>query len=259
MPVQVRLPDEGWKEVTGRLATGRGPSILNLSDCWLDQQQVFNCWLGYCCVRGASEHLVQQVSALEQVTYYQLSMEEGEVNDNTIKLIRAVNMDLTPAVWLEDVLWYGFDKCQISPFWMKMYIVNDETFRDQLVERHSYSWVSCRYLPWKSSGMFWKASIPNLFTSGLLNPRWVRGFEDRNVLSALNGFLQQLLPRVKLTVWLLFGPPGMNFDPFIFCWIGWIKTLNKSVFQLRIVEVVERRMEVGQRKGEQRQGQRRRF
>ena len=49
-------------------------------------------------VSAASSHIVQQVSALEQVSYYQLSMEEGEVNDNTIKLTRAVNLDLTPAV-----------------------------------------------------------------------------------------------------------------------------------------------------------------
>ena len=51
-----------------------------------------------CVVSAASNQSVQQVSALEQVSYYQLSMEEGEVNDNTIKLTRAVNLDLTPAV-----------------------------------------------------------------------------------------------------------------------------------------------------------------
>ena len=91
MAAQVRLGDEGWEEFAGKLATGRGPTILNLSDCWLDQQQV---WVHMCTYR----HLVEQVAVLEQVPYYQLSMEEGEVNDNTIKLIRAVNMDLTPAV-----------------------------------------------------------------------------------------------------------------------------------------------------------------
>ena len=90
MAAQVRLGDGGWEEVAGKLATGRGPSVLNLCDCWLDQQQV---WIQYIwCV------INQQVSALEQVSYYQLSMEEGEVNDNTIKLTRAVNLDLTPAV-----------------------------------------------------------------------------------------------------------------------------------------------------------------
>ena len=40
-----------------------------------------------------------KVSSMEKLSYYHLSMEEGEVNDNTIKLTRAVNSDLTPTVW----------------------------------------------------------------------------------------------------------------------------------------------------------------
>ena len=43
-------------------------------------------------------HIVQQVSALEEVSYYQLSREEEKVNDNMIKLTRAVNQDLTPTI-----------------------------------------------------------------------------------------------------------------------------------------------------------------
>ena len=39
-----------------------------------------------------------KVSTLEELSYYHLSTEEGEVNDNTIKLTRAVNSDLTPTV-----------------------------------------------------------------------------------------------------------------------------------------------------------------
>ena len=95
MAAQVRLGDGGWQEVAGKLATGRGPNILNLCDCWLDQQQV---WIHSYLVSAATWHILQQVSALEQVSYYQLSMEEAEVNDNTIKLTRAVNLDLTPAI-----------------------------------------------------------------------------------------------------------------------------------------------------------------
>ena len=37
----MRLGDGGWEEVAGKLGTGRGPSILNIGDCWLDEQQVF--------------------------------------------------------------------------------------------------------------------------------------------------------------------------------------------------------------------------
>ena len=104
MVAQVRIGDGGWEEVTSKLATGRGPDVLNLSDCWLDEQQVFSTSiLKYSqplrlLVGSTSWHLVQQVAALEQVSYYELNMEEGEVNDNTIKLTRAVNLDLTPAV-----------------------------------------------------------------------------------------------------------------------------------------------------------------
>ena len=43
-------------------------------------------------------HIVQQVSALQEVSYYQLSREEEKVNDNMIKLTRAVNQDLTPTI-----------------------------------------------------------------------------------------------------------------------------------------------------------------
>ena len=48
---------------------------------------------------GNCIHIVQQVSALEEVSYYQLSREEEKVNDNMIKLTRAVNQDLTPTIW----------------------------------------------------------------------------------------------------------------------------------------------------------------
>ena len=38
--LQVRLGDEGWQQVICTLATGKGPTVLSLRDCWLDQEQV---------------------------------------------------------------------------------------------------------------------------------------------------------------------------------------------------------------------------
>ena len=36
----MRLGDEGWQQVICTLATGKGPTVLSLRDCWLDQEQV---------------------------------------------------------------------------------------------------------------------------------------------------------------------------------------------------------------------------
>ena len=36
----MRLGDEGWHQVLCTLATGKGPAVLSLRDCWLDQEQV---------------------------------------------------------------------------------------------------------------------------------------------------------------------------------------------------------------------------
>ena len=36
----MRLGDEGWQQVIFTLATGKGPTVLSLRDCWLDQEQV---------------------------------------------------------------------------------------------------------------------------------------------------------------------------------------------------------------------------
>ena len=98
--LQVRLGDEGWQQVICTLATGKGPTVLSLRDCWLDQEQVVVSFFSSALplVSSTCKTSPSKVSSLEELSYYHLSMEEGEVNDNTIKLTRAVNSDLTPTV-----------------------------------------------------------------------------------------------------------------------------------------------------------------
>ena len=68
----MRLGDGGWEEVAGKLETGTGPRILNLCDCWLDEQQVFLVFkvfvlfqvFSICCLDEQQVFLVFQVILL---------------------------------------------------------------------------------------------------------------------------------------------------------------------------------------------------
>ena len=77
------------------LHLGKGRAFsTSLTAGWMRSRYLVGAMLGV----GNCIHIVQQVSALEEVSYYQLSREEEKVNDNMIKLTRAVNQDLTPTI-----------------------------------------------------------------------------------------------------------------------------------------------------------------
>ena len=81
-----------WREAKGRLFSV-SEIVGSIKNRWLS---LFSSALPL--VSSTCKTSPSKVSSLEELSYYHLSMEEGEVNDNTIKLTRAVNSDLTPTV-----------------------------------------------------------------------------------------------------------------------------------------------------------------